>query len=321
MHDMTGDIKPVAGLRSAGTREQEMGLRAIGQVLGECLFDSFPEHCYLLSEGRRILAANDTAIRELRTSSFSIVGAQFHPMLVHDAPLAGRMLDECSKRGRSRRVELRFAASDGRHLRVLTRAVCLPPGQAGRYLLVGFNVSGIETRLRQSRALAMLDPLTLVYNRRYLERFLRQETSRGRRYAYPTGFIMADIDHFKQINDLYGHCAGDDSLRYAARRLANALRASDTLVRYGGDEFLAILPQTGAEVDAVVHRIRGDFSDAYLAAGNAKIPIRISIGASVWSPTEDGRRMEDAIHEADKRLYDSRRAGQVRAAPSILPTT
>jgi len=295
---------------------QDTGLRAIGQALGECLFDSFPEHCYLLSEDRRILAANDTALRELRTSSFALVGARFHPMLAHDASLAGRMLDECVKNGRSRRGELRFSAADGHRFSVLARAVSLPSDsrQAGGYLLIGFDVSSLEAKLRQSRTLAMYDPLTLVYNRRYLERLLRQETARGRRYAHPTGFIMADVDRFKQINDLYGHCAGDDSLQYVARRLESVLRASDTLIRYGGDEFLAILPQTGAEVATVVQRVYSTFSDALLTTREAEIPIRVSVGASFWSPDEDGRSMQDAIHEADMRLYESRRVRLASAA-------
>ena len=307
------------GLWSPETREQETGLRALGQALGECLFESFPEHCYLLSEDRRILAANETALRTLRTSWFALAGERFHPMLIRNASQANRMLDECSNSGRSRRTELRFAAANGDRLSLLMRAVALPSGspQAGRYLLIGFDVSSLGAKLTQSRALAMSDPLTLTYNRRYLERLLRQETARGRRYTQPTGFIMADIDRFKQINDLYGHCVGDDALRYVARLLESALRASDTLVRYGGDEFLAILPQTGIEVSTVVQRIHLRFSDALLATRDAKLPIRISVGASYWSPSEDGRSMEDAIHEADMRLYSSRHAREVQAVSRV----
>lgn len=286
------------------------GFLGVSHSLGKCLFDTFPEHGYLLAADRRILAVNDTAVRQLRTSSRVLIGEPFHPMILGPASVARRMLTESLRAGHSRRTEVRLAVPGSRAVDLLMCASLLPAeaGCPASYLVIGVDISRVESELRRSQAMAISDPLTQAYNRRFLERLLEHESARGRRYGYPTGFVIADVDGFKRINDLYGHRTGDEALCRVATQLRRALRASDVLVRYGGDEFLAVLPQTGSEVATAAGRIAHSFADACLRVRREDVPIRVTLGASFWSPNGDGRTMQDAIEEADAQLYARRRA-------------
>jgi two-component system cell cycle response regulator len=159
--------------------------------------------------------------------------------------------------------------------------------------------------------LAAIDPLTDAYNRRFGLGRLREEFSRAVRAEGPLGILMLDIDHFKAVNDTYGHLVGDRVLRAVAGACRRVIREGDVLVRYGGEEFLVLLP--GAGRDDVVHageRIRRAVSETTVDDGSSRITVTVSVGATTF---QDGAETPEALVAiADRALYESKDGGRNR---------
>jgi len=165
---------------------------------------------------------------------------------------------------------------------------------------------------RRLAELSMTDPLTGLYNRRYLMERFEEEVERARRYVFPMACVMVDIDDFKQINDTYGHLQGDQILQQIAILMKNSNRVVDILARYGGEEFLLILPQTnlgGAEV--VAERFRQLIADTHLIQSDPDRRITVSLGASELVYAGEDTK-EELLRRADKALYEAKRLGKNR---------
>ena len=168
-----------------------------------------------------------------------------------------------------------------------------------------------EMRVLQARAeeferLAMVDALTGLPNRRSADARLASEAARSERYGHPLTVISFDLDKFKQINDTYGHLAGDLVLKEFARRLGSAVRKSDIAARMGGDEFLVLLPEcSSSQVQTLLDRLRPMEAEF----GGAKIPICFSAG---WVGYEKGETTEQFLSRADSTLYAEKRSGKAR---------
>ncbi len=155
------------------------------------------------------------------------------------------------------------------------------------------------------------DGLTCIYNRHYIEDILSKEFSRSQRYGGFFSLIMLDLDFFKEINDQYGHLAGDTVLRSVSSTIDNMLRDSDTFGRYGGEEFAIILPETTLEhAMLVAKRISTTIAADPIIYEDKAIPITISAGVAQSHPLL--RRHEDLIREADTALYQSKKQGRNR---------
>jgi diguanylate cyclase (GGDEF)-like protein len=162
--------------------------------------------------------------------------------------------------------------------------------------------------------LAILDPLTGLYNRRFSEERLRTEIARADRRGDPLIVLLLDLDNFKGINDRFGHSAGDLVLKEFARRLSKATRGSDVAVRLGGDEFLVILPECPPEeVDIVLSRV----SDFEIETGQDRIPISSSRG---WAQYELADTAEELINRADKALYANKAKRLTNSSLSHIST-
>lgn len=173
----------------------------------------------------------------------------------------------------------------------------------------GIRVVELQEKLRDQ---ATRDSLTGVWNRRGIFDLLRRELDRSSRKHVPVGVIMSDLDHFKAINDTYGHDAGDDVLRETAIRLTSALRTYDCVGRYGGEEFLIFAPDCDAQATfALAERMRLSIGRKPMAVSRADLSVSASFGAASF----DGVTGEDAemiIRAADKALYLAKQQGRNR---------
>lgn len=161
----------------------------------------------------------------------------------------------------------------------------------------------LEEELRRQ---SVTDGLTGLFNRRHLDATLAAELTRARRYGAPLSLAMLDVDHFKRFNDTHGHEMGDRVLRAVAATMKTALRAQDIPCRYGGEEFVAILPNTGCEGATIVaERLRRDVEAMTLAGLN----VTISIGIAGF-PQFDAANAEALVEAADAALYEAKSAGR-----------
>ena len=158
-------------------------------------------------------------------------------------------------------------------------------------------------------AQARRDPLTGAFNRRAFAEFIGREWSRSVRYGCPFSVLMVDIDHFKQINDQHGHPAGDAVLFQLSTAAQAALRENDIWCRYGGEEFVALLPDTSlAQALAVAERIRASAAASSLALPNGLLSVSVSIG--VTERTAAHAQWEEFLAASDAALYQAKAAGR-----------
>ena len=162
------------------------------------------------------------------------------------------------------------------------------------------------------RVQAMHDALTGILNRRAIIERLEAELARSRREGKSFSVVMIDLDHFKNINDTYGHPTGDEVLRESAHRIRRVLRAYDAVGRYGGEEFLVVIADAGHRTTAsICERIRSAIAASTMAPGQGAIQTTASLGVVTVRP---GMSMEDAINAADAALYEAKAAGRDRVA-------
>jgi diguanylate cyclase (GGDEF)-like protein len=172
-----------------------------------------------------------------------------------------------------------------------------------RYLRAVVRVLGNIYQLTRSRDLAMRDDLTKAFNRRFFESYLDEEMERSRRYGSLFSIIFLDLDDLKMVNNLYGHLTGSRTLQEVAKRILNAVRGIDKVVRFGGDEFCIILPQTDQDqAIAVADRIRKALvASAFQLEPGISVSITASFGIAAY-PTHAITK-EDLIKQADAAMY------------------
>lgn len=164
--------------------------------------------------------------------------------------------------------------------------------------------------LKELEKLALLDALTNLANRRYLEQEITNRLSEMERFNVPFGILFMDLDYFKSINDIYGHEAGDDVLRYVAKTFFNNSRPFDLFGRWGGEEFVAIIRNVDDErLLSIAERVRRLIQESYILREEETILVTISIGATIAKPDDS---LEDIVRRADENMYRSKTAGRNR---------
>jgi len=305
-----GNRRFVLGIaRDISARKQiEKALRASEEKF-RTLFDEASDGIALAdADTGTILDCNPALCRVVERDKAELVGqpqSVLHPprddvsgatstFRQHSAGDAGQPLEESivAKSGKLVPVEIRAA-----HVEI-----------EGRTCLLGM-FRDITERKRFEEQLARMarrDPLTGALNRYALEELLEREAGRSGRYAHSVGFLMIDVNRFKEINDRFGHGMGDKVLRAVAEVIQHNVRDADILVRYGGDEFLVILPETNGEADVVKGRILAEVARRNEANPLLEFPVTLAIGSAHWSPGS-GQTMEQTLAETDKLMYEDKR--------------
>ncbi|HET9177206.1 MAG TPA: diguanylate cyclase [Terriglobia bacterium] len=182
------------------------------------------------------------------------------------------------------------------------------------YLSTTASVLSNLQLLQTMREQANIDPLTGLYNRRFCKDYAGKLMAMARRKDTPLGFVILDLDHFKNINDIYGHEVGDRILKQFAKTITQSMRETNLTARLGGEEFVVVLPDTGAKACQVVaERIRNAVAHMNMPQVNEKpLPnITVSLGIAVYP--EHGATLEEMLQASDRALYESKRAGRNRA--------
>jgi len=189
----------------------------------------------------------------------------------------------------------------------------------------GYRVVLLEKSLRDANAqierLSVTDPLLEIFNRRYLHTGLREEIARARRYERPLAIAIADLDHFKEINDAHGHQAGDAVLQHFVCLVRSMLREPvDWIARYGGEEFVIVLPETDADgALAVAERIRRTCFETPVALPAGPVSITASFGVAVLDTRVSSDDEGALLQEADTAMYASKRSGRNRVTCRSRP--
>ena len=183
-------------------------------------------------------------------------------------------------------------------------------------LRAGTRLVGLQAQLLSAREAlreqATRDSLTRLWNRNSILEALSRELARARREGSPLGVVMVDLDHFKHINDNHGHLAGDAMLREAARRMQNSVRQYDSIGRYGGEEFLILLPHCGeAESFAQAERLRKQLGQSDVRIDDTSLRITASFGVTAALLGEPWTA-EGLLRKADEALYAAKKSGRNR---------
>ena len=199
------------------------------------------------------------------------------------------------------------------------------PGELRARINTGIRILDLERSLREAneqiRKFSITDPLTGCFNRGYLDQTLSREIRRSFRYGRPLSVVLCDIDHFKKVNDTYGHPAGDRVLKEFARCIGSSVRRNvDWLARYGGEEFVLVLPETDLEgARSVAERLRKKISNHSIRIENSEIRITSSFGIASLDlkAADDGNLSLFLIEKADRMLYRAKLSGRNRVVSGI----
>lgn len=282
------------------------------------IIDTMGDALIVVDPGGRIMLTNEAARGLLRFGEEEMEGRDLDTITRKDVS-ARSLSGEINLRGTVHREDV-FFDKTGKAIAVSLSISQLKgkKGEASGLVLVAKDIRElkrlmheIEEARKELERLAITDPLTEIYNRRYLMLKLKEEFLRSRRYQVPFSVAIIDLDRFKEVNDGFGHEEGDRVLMAIAQSIKSTLRLTDTVARYGGDEFVVLLPETAREAaESAAERIRE-------GVGSADIPKRyrfvtVSIGVSTFDPSAPDVSEDELLRKADAAMYHAKKMGRDR---------
>ncbi|MFT3915007.1 MAG: sensor domain-containing diguanylate cyclase [Anaeromyxobacteraceae bacterium] len=298
----------VAGLVEERTRRLEAGEENLRRLL-----DAAPVALLLIDPAdRRVLLANQRAAQILESTERELVGRT--APAIHMAIGVESFFDRLRREAAVDGVIAQVETATGRLFWALLDARALDQDGGTRWMLGIADVTEQKRTEERLRELATTDPLTGALNRRQLYELAEEEVRRAERYWRPLCFAMLDLDHFKLVNDRFGHAVGDDALKAVAGAIRRSLRATDRLARHGGEEFVVMLPETPlATARGALERIRASVEGLRFEARGEPVRITVSAGVVAW---RSGESVDAVLDRADAALYEAKRTGRNRVVAS-----
>lgn len=284
------------------------------------ILDNLCDGVYFVDRERQITYWNRGAQRISGYAADAMVGRNCYDNLLAHTDHSGCQLCHgecplvaCIKDGQMHVQEVYLRHKDGQRVPVEVRVA---PCRNGNGEIVGAvetftdisqKMSALE-RVKDLEKVALVDELTGVANRRFLEQTLQMRWNEFQRYAWAFGVLFIDLDNFKAINDSLGHAAGDEVLKVVSRTIANCMRSFDLIGRWGGDEFLVILANTDTSaLTSIANRLCSLVCKSRLPESFPDIPFTLSIGGSVIT---HGEALPSLLARADQMLYRSKSQGR-----------
>ncbi|WP_332671784.1 CHASE domain-containing protein [Aromatoleum sp.] len=259
----------------------------------------------------RLVFANPSLVEMLGRDQSVLLGRALDELWRDGDPESREQILERLRMGRGKRYEKELVRSEGRLLTALVSDAPLADddGQLKGATVVIADITERKDIERRISHLATHDVLTGVPNRLMFGELLTHAVDQARRYRHRLALLFVDLDHFKQANDEFGHHVGDLLLMDAARRMQHSIRASDTLGRRGGDEFVVLLPEINshADVEAVAEKIRSEIERPFLLDGN-NVRISSSIGIALYPEHADDE--DTLLRRADEAMYRAKSEGR-----------
>jgi diguanylate cyclase (GGDEF)-like protein/PAS domain S-box-containing protein len=284
------------------------------------LIENAPDAIYVHAD-RRFIYLNQEAVKLFgaRTAG-QLIGSplldRFHSD--YHAAIMERLHDLYREKKKLHVVEQVYLRMDGSSVPVEAHAIPIVYDHQDAALTFARDITDrkrAEEALRESekkyRELSIVDDLTQLYNSRYFYHQLKMEIDRAERYGQPLTLMLLDIDDFKRYNDDYGHIEGDEVLMRLGQVVKRCLRQSDTAYRYGGEEFVILLPMTSSADGAVTaERIRTEFKrENFSPLPDREVHVTMSIGVAQYQPQEE---MKAFVHRVDKLMYQGKQNGKDR---------
>lgn len=307
MQDMTDRIEMEHQLKSSEKRYRG-------------LFNRLPIGLYRLSPDGRLLEANPALVEMLGFVSQSqlLLASQRRSTDTEPNLWQGLWKIASVQAGQVNTYNFQFTRPDARPIWIRT-SISTVEDETGQLLYYEGAIEDVTEVIAIQKGLeelAVRDSLTHIFNRRHFFTIAQTELARTSRSHQPISLIMLDIDYFKDINDNYGHLAGDQVLQEVVQCLLNNLRQSDTLARYGGEEFIILMPETDqSQAFRGAERLRQTLAGYHFRLNQGSLPITASLGLTTWIPKTDRSLPPDLnalIQQADQALYQAKQMGRNR---------
>lgn len=283
------------------------------------VLDNLYDGIYLLDDDRRIIYWNSGAEEHTGHKRADVLHLKCHEVLMHvDDKGMSLCNDACPvsqtiEDNNLREVDVYLQHRDGHRVPVSMRIA--PIKDSNNQVAVAVEIFGdgspkytLRQRLEEMKGLALLDPLSELGNRRFLEMNIRGRLEEMDRYKWPFGILFIDIDHFKHINDTYGHDAGDNVIRMVSKTMSFSLRSFDIIGRWGGEEFVVIVVNVEEEqLHSVGDRLRLLVEQSGIGIDSDTVNVTVSIGATICRP---GDTAETVLKRADTLMYRSKQSGR-----------